>query len=169
MNKQPKKIRNAASSLLKMSLRSGFIFGRHCSWGTGAAKNSLRSGLEACALSAAILSDLVASQCRMLRVPSEQISVYAGGFAATESVSWIYESFFHRCWRRGSQLIQANSTHLNLSLALHLRLLLWGSTGKTEIRGQIYRDFRKRPFMKPTIKLLHSLVSSVEMLKRPIS
>lgn len=46
MNKQPKKICNAASSLLKMSLRSGFISGRRCSGGTGAAKNSLRSGLE---------------------------------------------------------------------------------------------------------------------------
>lgn len=109
-----------------MSLWSGFISGRHCSWGTGAAKNSLRSSLEACTLSAAILSDLVASQCRVSRVPSEQINVDAEGFAATASVSWIYESFFHRCeiisWRGGCQPIQANSAHLNLSLALHLRL-----------------------------------------------
>lgn len=46
----------------------------------------------------------------------------------------------------GSQLIQANGSHLNLSSDLHLRLLLWSSTGKAEIRGQIYGDFRKRPF-----------------------
>lgn len=162
--KGKKRICNAFSSLLKMSLRSEFISGRLYSGRPGAAQNSLRSSLEqrACALFSLQRFYLTwqppSAHCRPPHVDSAIRADPRGcwgslkGFVATENVSWIYESFFHWCeiisWRGGSQLIQANGSHLNLSSALHLRLSLWSSTGKTEIWGQIYGDFRKRPFSR---------------------